>query len=136
MISDAVRACIKGAGRVSTDLQTIRWTEPGSGDRLQYLTPRDAQVALLRFDEGLTIEPFQFTLNRCLVIPRVERQIKEGVVHKVRRRSANILSDAKANLRVIQGIRPVPTAPLGGASRRFGLRALTSRALDRDITAG
>jgi hypothetical protein len=61
MIADAIRAAVPDALRISVDLQTIRFTR--GRRRLVYLTPRSAQLALLRFDDGdPTLEPFRFRL--------------------------------------------------------------------------
>src|SRR5258708_1139909 len=74
MIADAVKTCVKEANYVSVDLQTIRWTDGRSGDRLEYLTPRAAQVALVRFDAGKSIEPFSMWLWRGRLVPNDERR--------------------------------------------------------------
>jgi hypothetical protein len=51
-ISDAISRQIPGASKVSTDLQTIRWSDREKGVRYVYLTPRVAQALLLDFDQG------------------------------------------------------------------------------------
>jgi len=50
MISEAVKAAYPDARMVSTDIQTIRFSDPKKGLRFIYLTPRVAQVALFNFD--------------------------------------------------------------------------------------
>lgn len=64
MIADAVKVAIPEAKHVSVDLATIRFTDPTKRLRYIYLTPQSVQQALLRFDQGLTIEPFNFLLRR------------------------------------------------------------------------
>jgi hypothetical protein len=61
MIADAVKASVPDASFVSVDIQTIRFTRDGF--RYTYLTPRRAQVELIKFDQGITPEPMQFQLR-------------------------------------------------------------------------
>jgi hypothetical protein len=64
MIADAVRDCCPWARNITVDIQTIRLSDPEHGVRYTYLTPRQAQLALLDFDAGVPAEPFSFTLVR------------------------------------------------------------------------
>lgn len=68
MIADAVRESIPDVIRVSVDLQTIRFTNRKTHKRYVYLTPRRAQVELIRFDQGLEPEPFSMVLQRPQII--------------------------------------------------------------------
>jgi hypothetical protein len=61
MIADGVKLARPKARFVSVDIQTIRFSEKGK--RYVYLTPRRAQVALVRFDQGLPTEAFKFQLR-------------------------------------------------------------------------
>lgn len=63
MIADAVRDAVPDASAISVDLQTIRWTDSAKGLRYIYLTPRVAQVALVKFDQGIPTEPFSFRVR-------------------------------------------------------------------------
>jgi len=63
MIADAIRDAVPGAQAVSVDLASIRFTDPRRGVRYLYLTPPSVQVALLRFDNGITPPSFSFNLN-------------------------------------------------------------------------
>lgn len=63
MIADAVLAAVPDAKKISVDLQTIRFTDPKKKVRYTYLTPRCAQVALVNFDQGRLVEPFDFKLR-------------------------------------------------------------------------
>jgi hypothetical protein len=67
MISDAIKAAVGNASSISTDLQTIRWSDKGRRLRYVYLTPQAAQIALLRFDQGAPTEPFTFRLRGAQV---------------------------------------------------------------------
>jgi hypothetical protein len=68
MIADAIQSQVKGATRVSVDIQTIRWTDAKKKLRFIYLTPPAAQWAILRFDEGKRPEPFALHLRGGQVI--------------------------------------------------------------------
>lgn len=63
MIAEAVKAVRPDANHVSVDLQTIRFTDAKRGMRYTYLTPRIAQIALLKFDQGITPTEFEFQLR-------------------------------------------------------------------------
>ena len=60
MIAEAIRDARPDAQFVSVDIQTIRFSIPFKRIRCTYLTPRIAQLALVRFDQGRSLEPFQF----------------------------------------------------------------------------
>ena len=78
MIADALKALVPGASKVAVDLQTIRFSDLKKGLRYTYLTPRVAQVALIKFDQGLKPEPFAFRLRGGQVTRagRVKRETK------------------------------------------------------------
>jgi hypothetical protein len=67
MIADAVRDAVPAARNISVDLQTIRWTDPDRGVRYVYLTPPQAQLALVDFDEGNPVHPFYVTVRNAYV---------------------------------------------------------------------
>jgi hypothetical protein len=67
MIADAIAAQIPGAKNVSVDLATIRWSDRKKGERYVFLTPPDAQDALVRFDQGQPVEPIAFRLRAAQV---------------------------------------------------------------------
>lgn len=68
MIADAVRAAIPEAKSVSVDLVTIRFTDPTKSQRYIYLTPLNAQQALVDFDQGRHTEPFKFVLAKAVQV--------------------------------------------------------------------
>ncbi len=82
MIADAIKAQVPGATHVAVDLQSIRWSDPAKGLRYVYLTPTNAQGALVMFDQGLEMEAFTVKLRGAHVtrahtatpdVPRVPR---------------------------------------------------------------
>ena len=83
MIADAVKEQVPGAKYVAVDLQSVRWTDPVKGLRYVYLTPSNAQGALVMFDQGIEMEPFkvklrgaQVTRSKALLpdVPRLGKQ--------------------------------------------------------------
>lgn len=67
MISDAVKIAFPDASAISTDLATIRFTDPKKHLRYTYLTPRVAQGCLINFDQERRPEPFSFLLRGAQV---------------------------------------------------------------------
>ena len=76
MIADAVREALPEVKSISVDLQTIRFSDPGRGQRYTYLTPMIAQDYLVAFDEGQPLEPFEFRLNSPVQTTYIGRQAK------------------------------------------------------------
>jgi hypothetical protein len=68
MIAEAIKQAIPRATGVSVDLQAIRWTDPDLQLRYVFLTPREAQIALIHFDRGQTPEPFEMKLSNAHVL--------------------------------------------------------------------
>lgn len=64
MIAEAIRRDIPHANRVMVDLQSIRYTDDQAGIRYFFFTPPVAQEALLAFDEGRPVQPFEFDLRK------------------------------------------------------------------------
>lgn len=140
MIAEAVKKAVPNATSVSVDLQTIRWTDRDRGLRFTYLTPRLAQLALLKFDQGdEDLAPFAFRLRYA--------QITKANTKRSQRRTAD--QDAVPKRAALMGTphhaedgygaepavrvggRTPPIGPLSntrvrvGKRREFGLRQLT-----------
>jgi hypothetical protein len=64
MISEAIKEADPRFNHVSSDLATVRFTDPKKRARYMFLTPPIAQQALIMFDQGKKIEPFTFILRR------------------------------------------------------------------------
>lgn len=87
MIAEAIKRCIPNARHVSVDLQTIRFSDYGMGQRAFYLTPRSVQKAIIDFDQGSEgLEPLKFTLRQPHRVPMnisaPKEANKRGVVTK------------------------------------------------------
>ena len=80
MISDAVHTAAAKKGwkisKVLTDLQTVRFTDLETKRRYICFTPREGQVALLQFDQGIKPEPFHFRLKPVQIIEKQHRARK------------------------------------------------------------
>ncbi len=109
MIAEAIKAAYPEASMVAVDLQTIRFSDPKKGLRFTYLTPRQAQVALVQFDQGTDVTPFSVRLRGSHVTmsgtrsPRLPRGLSEAEI-KQRRNATQASVEANKALRR-QGIR-------------------------------
>jgi hypothetical protein len=68
MVAEAIKSSVVGVSHVQVDMQTIRFTR--NGERETYFTPWDVGNAIVRFDGGDPIEPFNFRLlfrNRVII---------------------------------------------------------------------
>jgi hypothetical protein len=75
MIADGLKAELPHARAVAVDLATIRYTDKRNGRRYIYLTPPEAQSALLEFDEGFEPEPFDVAAHAVQIIePKARRK--------------------------------------------------------------
>jgi len=63
MLAEAVKLAFPEGTSISVDIQTIRVSNPKKQQRYTYLTPRLAQVALIKFDQGIMPEPFEVSLR-------------------------------------------------------------------------
>lgn len=79
MIANALQQVIPNAKYIIVDAQSIRYTDPKTHMRHVYLTPANAQRALIAFDKGATVKPFQFAASTGYV--RLSR-VKQGVVNR------------------------------------------------------
>jgi hypothetical protein len=134
MWADAVKKAVPNARHVTVDLQTIRFTDPEKRLRYTYLTPRSAQLSLIKFDLGEHIEQPITVLLRRGQVTRAEGYSKtppkKGVLpmphgmELVKRDASN----EERRMDVVGGTTP-PTGPLAnmsyrGKRRAFGLRGL------------
>src|SRR6267142_2597384 len=64
MIADAIRDRLKWATFIQVDIQSIRFNNRKQGKRWIYLTPPEAQKAIILYDQGIKVKPFKFTLSQ------------------------------------------------------------------------
>lgn len=64
MVADAVRDRLPWATFIQVDTQSIRFNNRKQGKRYIYLTPPEAQKAIVLFDQGVKVRPFSFTLSQ------------------------------------------------------------------------
>lgn len=75
MIADAIKDKL-GAQYISVDTQTIRFTDPEHKERYFFLTPPAAQQMILKWDRGVSVQPFAFELGSPIRILAVQKKWK------------------------------------------------------------
>lgn len=135
MIAEALRDARPDAASISVDLQTIRFSLPERRLRYTYLTPRIAQLALVRFDQGASVKPFSFVLKsghvtrmfhrEPLRTPRSRTEKATAATEKMRQFLPGVAASAKDPLlkEVIRG------ASAGSVNERIGGRTPPRAAL-------
>jgi hypothetical protein len=63
MIADALQKAIPSARFIMVDMQSIRFSDIDKARRHIFLTPPEAQQALIAFDQGQEVKPFVVSLN-------------------------------------------------------------------------
>jgi len=74
MIADAIHDYVPEARYVLVDLQSIRWSDLENDKRHFYFTPINAQNAIIKFDRGQPVKPFEFTLTASVRTRNVNRK--------------------------------------------------------------
>src|SRR6516165_8567350 len=126
MISESIRNQLKGVTAITTDLMTVRYSDPEKGLRYIFHTPRTAQVALMRFDAGKPIKPFTFRLRGGQVVSMVKRDgSREKQRHNLGRHRVVTRKEANGGTvsEIIGGKSPpkLPPHPSHQSIRSFGL---------------
>jgi hypothetical protein len=128
MIQRAIKTTNANAKLPSVDLQTIRWTDRRNNTRYIWLTPFTAQQALVRFDQGIPIQPFAFRLSPQPIAetdPNGHVAPRGGPRKAKKRRRVRVRHSGKGSISVTtENHPPPPIAALPGSRRRFGLRQL------------
>lgn len=112
MIADAVHSRLKWATFIQVDTQSIRFNNRKAGKRYIYLTPPEAQKAIVLFDQGVKVKPFSFTLSQGYMRVKVMR---------ARQRPAKRVSRSYTNSKKSKTKHQTPSI-----YREFGLRSLTN----------
>jgi len=112
MIADAVRDRLKWATFIEVDAQSIRFNDRKKGIRYIYLTPPEAQKAIVLFDQGVKVKPFSFHLSQGFMKTRVMRA-RQKKAKKTSREYKKANPTKKSTKRTPAFI------------RQFGLRGLT-----------
>lgn len=99
LVADAMKSDYPNLSRVSVDMATIRATDSKRGVRYVWLTPPDAQMALLAFDQGWEQQiPKEVTIrNAVQIIPltRVKSGYDSAAGLAERRAQRRAAADAK-----------------------------------------
>lgn len=121
MVADAVKIARPKASRIAVDIQTIRFTE---GDRrFVYLTPRRAQVAIVKFDQGIPSKPFSFRLRNGQSAPSNGPRQKRQKRERAKLVSPHGIAHGDVPDKVGGQTPPVDVRSVGNR-RAFGVRAL------------
>jgi hypothetical protein len=118
MIATAIKRQYPRLRNIVVNITQIGMTDPKTGVRSLFLTPRIAQIALLNYDWGKAVEPFKF-------------QAKDPVVRLWKKHSR---SDRKGRKKVYKRLHPTKSRELQpgtlrakysiGQRREFGLNAM------------
>lgn len=109
MIAEALKASYPEGSSVSVDIQTIRVSNPKKRLRYTYLTPRLAQVSLIKFDQGLMPEPFEFSLRHGQVTKMIDSKPARAMARADRVVSEKMSQSRHENLAKAQRSNPVLT---------------------------
>lgn len=115
MIADAIREAVPGATHPAADIQTIRFTL--NGFRYAYLTPRNAQAALIMFDQGEEPPPFTFQLRTGQTTRAGSRAAKKTGVPQPRTEAQKKVTE-KAMGASTHGFRNEPATLVRGKGRQ------------------
>jgi hypothetical protein len=126
MIAEAIKQTWPDIKFVSVDMQTIRFSDPERGERLFYLTPRKAQLALINFDQGNVVEDFSFVL-RAPHISRMHKRVRPlpEETFKEKRAPKETRRIVKTNgLSITKTIGPNMPSYRVGRRRMFGIKSI------------
>jgi hypothetical protein len=124
MLADAIKRSL-GGKNVSVDLQTIRWSDPKKRERYIFLTPPQAQRAILQFDEGIAPKPFRLKLHGGQIIPMKEWSNDDKKRVKRTQSRPVIVPNPDGHATTILGGKPTRMTHIG-RRRTFGLREIRS----------
>lgn len=106
MIADAIHTRFPWATFIEVDVQSIRFNDKSKRERYIYLTPPEAQKAIILFDQGIRVKPFSFTLSSALrTVKRMNRRGKKSAAQRARKNE-----------------KPNPSKKTPPQHREFGLR--------------
>lgn len=117
MIAEAIKATYPGALKILVDIQTIRWSDPKTGKRYAGLTPPKVAQALVDFDQGREVAPFQFTIRAVQTV-----KMRTGEEKNKKRAPAKMIARSHGEITIEGGVLP-PTAALRSGA---GLHPATS----------
>jgi hypothetical protein len=138
MIAEAITAARPTFRNVIVDLATIRWTNPRTGKRYIALTPEAAAMALVAFDQGKQVDPFDLALTPIQSTPSTRSKETSAEARAAGRkyprreapsRTRKLTTDSKGRPK-IEGGDPLPTGHLSNVAlsgrryRAYGLRQL------------
>lgn len=122
MIAEAMREVLpKHCDKISVDLYYAGFTDKSRNLRFVYQLPRNAQLALIDFDQGRVPEPLKFDLKRAAQIRRVRTKLEKPVREMSNLESAEFQRAKRERMRELREKRGAlakalndPDAPLPG----------------------
>lgn len=130
MIADAIKVALPSVRNVSVDLQTIRFSDRDRGERYIYFTPGLAQRQLLRFDQGVVVDPWTLRLptSPAQIVPILARRASPNRIKRPSERETKTVKDNNRQPVVSGGRAPVLGALAYSDSSRvsrriFGVKA-------------
>jgi hypothetical protein len=124
MIAQAIKSAIPGVTGVAVDLQTIRFSDPSRRIRYIYLTPRNAQQALVDWDMGVKPEPFVVKLQAAQVNKMASRKSPDPKPERrSHRRKTELTKTPNGAVPVRVGGKAPPLSDFSRI-RAYGLRGL------------
>jgi hypothetical protein len=128
MIADAIKEALPDARSVTVDLQTIRWSDPARRLRYIYLTPAKCMQALVDYDQGKKVEPFNFSVRNAMVTPMNRNNPnRDRSLDSPPRRARRLVPRDSANpgeVTIVGGNAPPISAFSSRARRVYGARKL------------
>jgi hypothetical protein len=127
MIAEAIRAAEPRYKHISVDLATVRFTDAKKRARYMFLTPPIAQQALINFDQGRKVQPFNFILRRPAQVVMAGYDDKGKRAPRKQQGVSPRKPTTSHRVSTVLGGKLPPNAALAntaGKIRRFGLKQL------------
>lgn len=80
MIAEAIRVAFPSAKSIAVDMQAIRFSDSSRRLRYVYLTPRAAQENLVRWDQAIKPDPFEFEITQAHVTRMAYNRPKQNAL--------------------------------------------------------
>lgn len=136
MIAEAIQAARPDYKNVTVDLATIRWTNPRTGKRYVALTPQEARVALVAFDQGHEVQAFELTVTPIQATPTSKPTGERAANGRLKRSQAGRGQQQLTERGTIVGGEPLPEGHLRGGANVTSANAAAKRERERPQPTG
>jgi hypothetical protein len=120
MIAEAIKEAHPSWEAITVDLATARWTNPRTKKRYICLTPNEGRNAIIAFDGGLPVEPFDLSFRAVQITPIRDRE-------KGANRGRAQVQVSTSGQHTITGGTPIPMGHLAGGVQSSEQVARTAR---------